>query len=570
MRLRPSALLLGLGLALASFSPDPTGLPTGRPDPAVAADPARLAAEEQALQTAARADDATAALDYFRKRTPSEAQRRDLRALVTQLADDSFEVRKKASAELTASGPVAAALLRAAARSPDQEVARRARDCLAQVRREQAAPVVLSGVKLVARRRPADTVPVLLDYLPFAEDEGVAEEVRASLAALTAQDGKPEPALLGALESAEAGRRAEAGVILARANLADTRPAVRRLLNDEDAAVRLRVGRALVKTKDRDAIPVLIELFGDLTGDDRWELEELLERIAGADAPALPRDDNGATRRRRLAAWRAWWQVHGDKVTFAGLAPAPRPATRTLLLTADPFTWDGEVAELGADGKARRHITGLQGPIAAQAVSADGVLVAEYVGKRVSERTFADKVLWEKELPSNPVAVQRLPNGHTFVACRNCLLEFDRDGKEVAKVRRPVRDVLGARRHPDGSTVLLTHDGRCRWLDAGGKETHSFPVPGPHVMGTGIDVTRNRRVLVPCFGQDRVAEYDADGRLLWETAVPGPVSAERLPDGHTLVGCTPPRVIELDRVGQVVWQYQPDRALVQATRRGKE
>ena len=75
-------------------------------------------------------------------------------------------------------------------------------------------------------------------------------------------------------------------------------------------------------------------------------------------------------------------------------------------------------------------------------------------------------------------------------------------------------------------------------------------------MGTGIDVTRNRCVLVPCFGQDRVTEYDAEGQLLWEAAVPGPVSAERLPNGHTLVGLhAAALVVELDRVGQVVWQY---------------
>src|SRR5437868_176318 len=101
MRLRPSALLLGLGLALASFSPTPPGGPAGRPGPApdqAAADPARLTAEERALDAAARADDAAAALDFFRKRTPGEPQRQRLRALVGNLADDSFQVRQQASA----------------------------------------------------------------------------------------------------------------------------------------------------------------------------------------------------------------------------------------------------------------------------------------------------------------------------------------------------------------------------------------------------------------------------------------------------------------------------------------
>ena len=41
-----------------------------------------------------------------------------------------------------------------------------------------------------------------------------------------------------------------------------------------------------------------------------------------------------------------------------------------------------------------------------------------------------------------------------------------------------------------------------------------------------------------------------------------------VPNGHTLVGCTtPPRVVELDRTGHVVSQYQPEQAVIQATRR---
>src|SRR4051794_32768080 len=103
MRLRPSALLYGLGLALASFSPAPPGDTAGRPEPApepVAADPTYLAAEERALQAAARADDATAALDFFRKRTPAAAQRQRLRTLILNLSDESFVVRQEATQEL--------------------------------------------------------------------------------------------------------------------------------------------------------------------------------------------------------------------------------------------------------------------------------------------------------------------------------------------------------------------------------------------------------------------------------------------------------------------------------------
>jgi hypothetical protein len=571
MRLRPSALLFGLGLALASFSPTPPGDRDRRPEvpsPEATADPARLAAQEQALQTAARADDADGALDFFRTRTPSAAQRQRLRALVRHLADDSFELRQQASAELAASGPVAAALLRRATRDPDPEVARRAHACRPPAAHDNTILVHLSAVQLVVRRRPPGTVATLLAYLPFAEDEGVAEEVRRSLAALTARDGKPEPALLQALAGADPDQRAEAGVILTRADLGETRAAVRRLLEDEDASVRLRVGRALVEAKERNAIPVLIELFGDLAGEDRWDLEDLLERVAGERAPAVPRDDDDATRHRRRDAWRGWWQAHGATVDLTRPVAPPRPRGRMLLVLANLMTSEGQVQEVRSDGRPPRRIDGLNGPIAAEGLPGDRVLIAEYAGRRVGERTLDGKVLWEKDLPANPVAVQRLPNGNTFVACRNRLLEIDRDGQETVTHTRTVRDVVGARKHADGSTALLTDDGLCRWLDPGGNEVGRFPAGGPHVMGAAIDVLPNKRVLVPRFGQDRVTEYDAAGAVLWEAAVPGAASAERLPDGHTLVGATrPPLVVELDRLGRVVWEYRPDRAVIQATRR---
>jgi HEAT repeat protein len=570
MRLRPPTLLLGLGLALASFSPAPPPADrAGAPAPErVASDPVQLAAEEQAMQAAVQADDATAALDFFRKRTPAAAQRQRLRRLIRQLADDSFEMREQAAAELAASGPVANALLRTAARGPDAEMAVRARAVLAQVGREQTAPLLLTGVQLVARRRPPGTVAVLLAYLPFAEDESAAEEVRAALARLTVQDARPQPALLHGLDSTDPDDRAAAGAVLARANLPDTRPAVRRLLDDDDPSVRLRVGRALVEAKDKQAIPVLIELFGDLTGDDRWDLEDLLERVAAADAPALPRDDADATRRRRRDAWRGWWQTHGATLNLARLKEPPRIAKRLLLVQADLPAFRGEVLEIVTGGRPGRRIDGLRGPIAVERVAGGGVLIAEYAGCRVTEQTFDGKLLWEKDLPGSPVAVQRLPNGDAFVACRNRLLEFDRDGKETWSVRRPTRDVVGARKHADGSTLLVTHDGFCRWLDAAGRETRSFAAAGPYVMGTGIDLLPNRRVLVPRFGRDCVTEYDANGNVLWEAAVRGPASAERLPNGHTLVGCTtPPLVVELDRMGQVVGHYQPGHPVIQATRR---
>jgi hypothetical protein len=234
----------------------------------------------------------------------------------------------------------------------------------------------------------------------------------------------------------------------------------------------------------------------------------------------------------------------------------------------DLHTLDGHVGEVGADLKPLWWVGGLNEPVAAAVVPGDRVLIAEYADRRVSERTFQGKTLWHRELPANPVAVQRLPDGGTFVACRNRLLELAPDGKEVRNLKRPVRDVLAARKHRDGSVVLLADDGSCRWLDADGREVRRFPVPGPHVMAAGIDLLPNKRLLVPRFGQDRVTEYDEAGAVLWEAAVAAPTSAQRLPDGHTLVASTTAsRVVELDRLGRVVWQSPVNRPPIQATRR---
>jgi hypothetical protein len=555
--------LLGLLLAAASFSPAPPS--AGGPQTAAPAPP-DVGREERALEAAVLKDDTAAVLDFFRKRTLDDGERRDIQALVRDLGDDSYEIRKKATAGLTARGPRAAAPLRAAARSPDPEVARRAHDCLARVREGRNLRLLALSLDAVTRRPPADAVAVLLAYLPSAEDEAVEDAVRAALAKLALRDGRPDPLLLAALDDADPVRRAAAGEVLCRA-AAEHRPKALRLLHDSDAAVRLRVGVALLGAQEKDAVPALIDLLAELPDEDRWPLEQRLGRLAGDDAPATARDGPDAARRCR-DAWRGWWDAHRDAVDLARLDEPAGLLSRTLLLQADLLTLDGQLTEVAEDGRTAWHFDGLRYAMTAQVLPGDRVLVAEYRGKCVTERNFAGEVLWEKDAGANVVAAQRLPNGHTFVACRNRLLEWDRDGAEVFSHRRPARDVLTARKTAGGEVVLVTHDGLVRRLDASGKELKTFPAGKPLVLGVGIDLLPGRRVLVPLFAEGRVVEYDPDGRVLWEAAVPSPTCAVRLPDGHTLVGSSTTRTaVELNRRGEVVWQRQCEEALLQVSRR---
>jgi hypothetical protein len=163
-----------------------------------------------------------------------------------------------------------------------------------------------------------------------------------------------------------------------------------------------------------------------------------------------------------------------------------------------------------------------------------------------------------------PVFAQRLPDGSTFIACRDAL--WTADGKGIKTLIRswPERIVATARPCLNGDIVLLTVDGTCIFLDSEGKEKRRFETGCKLVHAPGIDVTANNRVLVPDHAGQRVVEFSPQGEVLWQASVPSglgtasPVCVQRLPDGNTLVTSTAAReVIEISRLGRVVWRL-PD------------
>lgn len=182
------------------------------------------AADEQTLKNAKLGVDGSALLDYFRKLARNGADRDRILALIKQLGDETFEVREKASTELIALGAAAVPFLKEALKDGDLEVVRRAERCLKEIAKEpgkkeadESAP--LAAARLLAARKPAGAAQVLLDYLPSAADEAVAREVRAALAAVAMTDGKPDKALLAALEDKDVKKREAAAEALSRTAL---------------------------------------------------------------------------------------------------------------------------------------------------------------------------------------------------------------------------------------------------------------------------------------------------------------------------------------------------------------
>ena len=190
-----------------------------------------------------RNTDGPALLAEFRRRTLTPAEHERTLGLIEKLSDERFEVRQRASDDLVASGTRVIPVLRAAIRHTDAERAHRAAQCLKRIT-EEGRPLPTSAAHLLALRKPDVALEVLLDYLPFAEEESSAEEVQHLVAACYMRVGDPDPAsccgrLGGQVSAAACGLRRGAPEGQTRS------AALRRcgkLLGDADPLVRLTVG----------------------------------------------------------------------------------------------------------------------------------------------------------------------------------------------------------------------------------------------------------------------------------------------------------------------------------------
>jgi hypothetical protein len=191
-------------------------------------EPDLVSADEKSLREAGQEVTDAALLTFVRKQTPDATKLKQARSWVQKLGDDRFAVREQASAELVALGPVAVPFLREAAKDDDREVVRRARECLKQIGEQGGKTRIAAAVRLLGLRRPAGTAEVLLTYLPAA-DTDVAAELKAVLFALGQQAGKPDPALVAALEDRDPVRRAAAAAALGKDGGAYARQPGRRL-----------------------------------------------------------------------------------------------------------------------------------------------------------------------------------------------------------------------------------------------------------------------------------------------------------------------------------------------------
>jgi HEAT repeat protein len=504
-----------------------------------------------------RNTDGPALVAAFRKRTMSPEETDQIQALIANLGDKVYSARERAGLELVALGTKVVPLLRLAAKSKNLEQAVRAQNCLKLIlKNEDKNKLPAAAVRLLALRKPPQAVEVLLAYLPFADDEGMQDEMANALKALAVEGGKVDAALVKALEDPLAMRRAYAAEALAAVDNVAIQTAVRKLLKDPEALVRLRAAMALTLARFREAVPVLIDLVCDPSGEQVWQAEDLLGRLAGDKAPLLKGGANASARKKYREEWEAWWKDQGAALDLAKLADTPALLGFTLITEVNN-NGIGRVIEVDRTGKIRWQIDNIAYPVDAYLLSGKNhVLVVECNGARVSERDLKGTVLWQHNL-NTPVNAQRFTNGHTFIAgAAGQVLELDAAGKNVFTFQ-VAGGVRAAYKTKQGQIYCLSNQNDVLVLDTAGKQIKRLPLVRMHNWTSGIDVTPKGHILVAQGNNNSIVELDQDGKVVWTGKAPQNTSATRLINGNTLVASyNQGNVIEIDSASRTVWEYK--------------
>jgi HEAT repeat protein len=510
-----------------------------------------------------RNTDGASLLAAIREQTRTPEARTKIAGLIARLNSEEFVTRENASKELFAMGRIVLRQLREAAQSKDAEMSTRANLLIDQIEREPSYRLPAAAIRLLSVRKPPGSVEALLAYLPFADGEPLVAEVQKSLVVLARPNGNLDPVLVRALAAGEPNLRAVAGEALATGGGAEGRTAVRKLLSDPMPAVRLRVALALSMAGDDGGMPSLIELLTVLPDDQVGQVEDVLFQLAGETAPDVPVGSKREERKKCHDAWAAWWKVNAARVDLTRLTIHPSLGY-TLICDLN----GNRVFEVDRQGKPRWIITNAGGPVDARILPGNRVLIAEYGADRLTERDFNGNILWERRI-ANPVNVQRLPNGNTFVATVNGpIVELDRAGNEVSRINNLPGNIMAGVRTRRGTVICLTQNGQCFVLDAAGRQLSTF-ASGHHQQSMGgIDLLPNGRILVAQPNRNKVVEFDTEGKVIREVDAPNSMAATGLPNGHILATSqNTQRVCEVDRSGKTVWEYTAAGQVFRARRR---
>jgi HEAT repeat protein len=501
-------------------------------------------------------------LEFFRKRTLSETEQQRFRTLVKSL-DGAYVIREAATRTLIKEGPSVLTFLKEAESDASMERGRRVQYCLDEIRAANNTAVPIAAAHLLARpaaakdASPADAIRALLAYIPFADDEAVEDEILTCLALLSVRESKIEPDLIKALGDASPRRRAAAAYVLGHVGDADQVATVKPLLQDADAVVRLRAAQGLLAARDKASLPALASLLETVPAAHLPRIEEALYRIAEDKGPTTLIAASTDARQQAAKTWGKWITDHQASIDLANVQE--RDAYLGLITVCEYDTFNnvanGQTWETSRGGTKRWNVNGLLGAMDAHALPNGRILVAENNANRVSERDTKGHILWEYRVPANPICCQRLPNGNTFIASYNMVLEVTPAKTEVYRhIPGPQFYIFSAHKARNGNIVAITAQGRIIEMDTTGKQLHSLTT---NTLGNwcSVELMSNGNYLVASMSTNSVRELDRNtGQEVWSKQFMGAFRATKLPNGNVLVASMTTReVAEFDRAGTKRW-----------------
>lgn len=517
-------------------------------------------ADIETLKSANLPIDGKAMLEFFQKHTVSDDNKARLASLITQLGDDDFDKRENASEEIEKFGVSAIGLLRQAERTGNPEVLRRCSLALKNIEKVPTRTLASAAARLLSDLKPDGMTETLLNYLPLAEDDTVADDVRGALAAVAVKDGKADPILKQALTAKEVIKRSAAAEAFARSTDKAMRDEMRQFMTKEsDAEIKLRIAVGLVTVaKEKEVVAEMIKLMTQVPIESGWRAEEILIRLAAEKGPTVSLGGDQASRDKTRDEWLKWWETNQKDIDLAKLDELERTLGYTLIVEMDIRGVGGRVKEITPDGKARWEITSVQFPTDAVVMPGNRVIVAEQNTNRVSERdTTNGKEIWG-ETVNQPVGLQKLSNGNLVVISRNQVVEWDRSRKAVSTITRQQYDIVAGAKLRNGNFAVYTQQGQIITFDKTGKQLDTFAAGRANYNST-MQVLPNGKLVVTQFRG--VAEVDlaakkADVILNYNY----PTSAFKLPNGNVIVSNQNNyQVVEMEpKTNKTVWEHKPE------------
>src|SRR5213079_3039548 len=119
------------------------------------------------------------------------------------------------------------------------------------------------------------------------------------------------------------------------------------------------------------------------------------------------------------------------------------------------------VVTLGPDLKEKAKVGGtganqLNYPTDVRKLPNGNYLVAEMNNSRVTERDSTGKILKTTNI-ATPLTIDLTPDGGLVIVCRNQVVQYDKDMKQVWSHQRQQYDIMSGRRLPGGDIVFVTN-----------------------------------------------------------------------------------------------------------------